>query len=61
MPTPADIDYYARRERQERALADRACNAEGRRVHLEMARRYARMIDDARDQPRPTLRISISG
>ncbi|MCU6453595.1 hypothetical protein LPN01_05860 [Sphingomonas sp. A2-49] len=44
MPMPADMEYYARRERQEMALADRAGNAEGRRVHLEMARRYASLI-----------------
>ena len=61
MPTSADIEYYTRRERQERALAERACNGDGRRVHLEMARRYARMIEDAQDRPRPTLRIGITG
>ncbi len=57
MQTHADIEYYARRERQERELAERARHSEGRNVHLQMANRYARMIEDARTDPRPTLRI----
>ena len=57
MQTRADIEYYARRERQERALAERARHSEGRNVHLQMANRYARMIEEAQRVQRPTLRI----
>jgi hypothetical protein len=68
MPSTQDIEYFLHRERQERTLADRAPSANGRRIHLELARRYARMIDEARtdygpgDGPgdrRPTLRIAV--
>lgn len=59
MPQAADTEFYIRRERQERALADRACSAEGRRLHLEMANRYARLIGEADDVPRPTLRLRM--
>ena len=41
MPTPAETEFYMHRERQERALADRTHNSDGRRVHLDMAGRYA--------------------
>jgi len=57
-PTP-DIDFYIKRERQERSLADRARHAEGRRVHLEMAERYARLIAETSDRSRPTLTIRM--
>ncbi|USU04850.1 hypothetical protein NF700_15705 [Sphingomonadaceae bacterium OTU29MARTA1] len=52
MPSHVDVEYYVSRERQERALADRASHIEGRRVHLEMAKRYARMIEEAAPGPR---------
>ncbi|MEH3158484.1 MAG: hypothetical protein PGN08_05820 [Sphingomonas taxi] len=57
MPQAADTEFYIRRERQERALADRACSAEGRRLHLEMASRYARLIGEAQDTPHPPMRL----
>lgn len=57
-PTP-DLDFYIKRERQERTLAERARHVEGRRVHLEMAERYARLIADAGERSRPTLTIRM--
>ena len=36
-----DTEYYQRRERQERAHAERAEDSTARRVHLEMADRYS--------------------
>lgn len=61
MPTSADLDFYRRREAQERTLAARAHNPEGRRVHLELAGRYARMIEEAQPDPRPPLRAVMPG
>lgn len=37
-------DYYARREAQERALAERAGDPAARHVHRELASRYAAII-----------------
>lgn len=37
-------DYYARREAQERALAERAGDSTARLAHRELANRYAAMI-----------------
>lgn len=34
-------DYYQRRERQERAVAERAANDAARHIHLVLAERYA--------------------
>jgi len=36
-----DLEYYRRRERQERERAARADDTTARRVHLEMAERYS--------------------
>lgn len=36
-----DIEYYQRRERQEREHAARTDDTIARRVHLEMAERYS--------------------
>lgn len=47
MPTPTETEFYRTRERQERALADRTHSSDGRRVHLDMARRYARLIAES--------------
>lgn len=38
-----DQEYYARRERQERASADRCDEPGARRIHTELADRYAEM------------------
>lgn len=61
MATAADLEFYHRREQQERSLADRAPNAEGRRIHLEMASCYARMIAEAQPGDRPTLHPPMPG
>lgn len=37
----ADFEYYRRREQHERACAERAQDQTARRVHLDMAERYA--------------------
>jgi hypothetical protein len=37
-------DYYARRERQERAVAERAASDIARRIHLDLAERYAALV-----------------
>lgn len=39
-----DMEYYARRERQEREHAERTDDMTARRVHLEMAERYSVML-----------------
>lgn len=44
MPTQAETQFYIHREQQERALADRTQSSDGRRVHLDMAQRYAKLI-----------------
>ena len=41
-----DIEYYRRRERQEREHAARTDDTIARRVHLEMAERYSAMLQD---------------
>lgn len=38
-----DLDYYQRREGQERMLADRAGDPIARRAHLAMAEHFAMM------------------
>jgi hypothetical protein len=45
-------DYYLRRERQERDSADRCEEAGARRIHLELADRYAAMLRET------TIRVS---
>ena len=42
-----DMEYYARRAQQERRHAERADDKIARRVHLEMAERYAAMVGDS--------------
>lgn len=39
--TRHDLEYYTRREREERASAERTRDATARLVHLEMAERYS--------------------
>jgi hypothetical protein len=41
MANGADLTYYRRRETQERASAARASDEMTRRLHLQMADRYA--------------------
>lgn len=49
MQASDDLEFYTQRERQERDLANRSSNNDGRRVHLELARRYAQLIAEAKD------------
>jgi len=51
--TSFDMEYYRRRERQEREHAARADDTTARRIHLEMANRYSAMIRDI--SPIPAL------
>ena len=41
-----DLEYYQRRERQEREHAARTNDTIARRVHLEMAERYSAMLQN---------------
>jgi hypothetical protein len=45
--TDGKQDYYSRREAQERALAERAADPTARRVHDELASRYAVLTEEA--------------
>lgn len=45
-----DIEYYLRRERQERDNAERSYDTSARRVHLEMAHRYAALVREIAPQ-----------
>jgi hypothetical protein len=38
--------YYSRRAAQERALAERSRDPSARRIHDELARRYAALTDE---------------
>jgi hypothetical protein len=44
--TTIDVEYYRRRERQERENAERADDNGAKRIHLEMANRYSAMLRD---------------
>lgn len=50
---PEDIEYYRKRERQERESADRTEDIGARRIHLEMADRYSARLRDAANVPPP--------
>jgi hypothetical protein len=41
--TQPDVDYYGRREQQERESAARCDDHGARRIHLELAERYSSM------------------
>lgn len=43
--TDSDLDYFARRMREEREAAARAHNARVAAAHSELARRYAGVIE----------------
>ncbi len=45
-----DLEYYQRRERQERDLADRAGDTVARRAHLTMAQHFEQMTRRADQQ-----------
>ncbi len=40
-----DREYYAKRERQARASAERTADTAARRAHLAMAEHYSRMLN----------------
>jgi hypothetical protein len=42
-----DLEYYRRRERQEREKAAVSDDQGARKIHLEMAKRYSTMLADA--------------
>jgi hypothetical protein len=48
MSIDQQIEYYRRREGDARRLAKHAADASIRSIHLEMAKRYAKMADDYR-------------
>ena len=61
-----DLDYYARRQDEERVLAARSADPAVAAVHRDMADRYAALVAPApravmRQAPRPLLRIVTSG
>lgn len=45
MNRPDELDYYARRARSARQMAETASDTTARRSHAEMARRYDAMVD----------------
>lgn len=51
--TSLDLEYYRRREQQERSHAERADDQIARRVHLEMADRYSAKLRDMAPAPQP--------
>jgi hypothetical protein len=56
------VDYYRRRERQERVLAEGAQVRGIRKIHLNMAEHYASLIAGAEDDvPRHSLNLVASG
>ena len=46
-----DLEYYRRRERQEREYAARSGDTSARSAHLEMAERYSSMLRDTSIAP----------
>lgn len=42
--TNHDLEYYRRREQQERESAERCEDHSARRIHLDMAERYSSML-----------------
>lgn len=44
--TARDMEYFARREREEREHADRSDDMTARRAHQEMAERYSARLRD---------------
>lgn len=43
---PGSVDYFSRREAQERRLAEQARDCSARRAHLAMADRYAALAKE---------------
>ena len=51
--TDHDVEYYSRRERQERDSAERTEDMIARRVHREMADRYSAKLREMAAVPIP--------
>lgn len=49
--------YYARRAAQERELAGRTADRSARRVHHELASRYAVLADESLEMPAESPRV----
>ncbi len=47
MSAMTSIEYYRRRERDERAAAKKAANDSARRIHQQMAQNYAELARGA--------------
>jgi hypothetical protein len=47
--TSSDVDYFRRREAQERLAAVHSADSRARRAHLEMAHRYHAILSDAEE------------
>lgn len=54
MSEGANLDYYRRREAQERANAARSGDLVARRVHLDLADRYAALLGAVPEMPLTT-------
>ena len=50
-------NYYARRERQERGLAESATSAAARDIHARLAENYARLAVEGGSLSRPRLHL----
>jgi hypothetical protein len=50
-----DLEYFAKREREERAHAERADDMTARRVHQEMAERYSARLRDMTIAAQPAM------
>ena len=48
MSNDQNAEYYASRRRQARELADAAVDPHVRRVHLDMAEHYSKLIEEMR-------------
>jgi hypothetical protein len=56
------LDYYRRRERQERVLAEGAQIRGIQKIHLDMAEHYASLVARAEgDAPRESLKLVANG
>ncbi|MET3762082.1 hypothetical protein [Sphingomonas sp. UYEF23] len=47
MPDENTVEYYAKREAQERELAEAATDPAIQAIHLDLAKRYANLQDEA--------------
>ena len=47
MDDASSVDYFRSRERTERELADKTASIASRNIHLDMADRYRKMVQEA--------------